>query len=297
MMKKVSPYWFLVLLLTMCFTLATLFVPRAEKWNGQSQSDNVFKLLLGDGRKLFANQLFIMGDVYFHSGYYPSIFDRQEQDRDVAAPAHGQTEDSDSTNDDFMGQPKDWIDAFGRNFIPNKHTHLSAGGASGYVKVSGVQEVLPWLKLAAEMNPQMIETYTVGAYWLRESLNQPHEAEAFLREGLQNNPDSYEIIFMLGQVYYENYHDTGRARNIWELALRKWQAQSDADKKNNEIGLDAIAMNLGRLEEGAGNWNQAINYFEMAAQVSPNPDAIQKQIDEVRQKLATQSSDTNAPAH
>src|ERR1017187_7638464 len=118
MMIKVSPYWFLALLMTMCFTLATLFVPRAENWNGQSQSDNVFKLLLGDGRKLFANQLFIMGDVYFHSGYYPSIFDQREEQPDVAAPAHGQTEDSDSTNDDFMGQPKDWIDAFGRNFIP-----------------------------------------------------------------------------------------------------------------------------------------------------------------------------------
>jgi len=32
--------------------------------------------LLGDGRRLFANHFFIMADVYFHSGYYPSVFDR-----------------------------------------------------------------------------------------------------------------------------------------------------------------------------------------------------------------------------
>jgi tetratricopeptide (TPR) repeat protein len=308
-MKKVSPYWFLALLVTVCFTLATLFVPRAAWWNsvpraadwnkGQSQSDNVFKLLLGEGRKLFANQLFIMGDVYFHSGYYPSIFDRQDQDRDVADPAHGQADDSDSTSDDFLGPPKDWIDALGRNFIPNKHTHLSSGGATGNVKVAGVQEILPWLKLAADMNPQMVETYTVGAYWLRTGLNNSKEAQAFLFEGLHNNPGNTELMFDLGQLYDESYHETDRARNVWTAALRNWEAQSANLKTNAESQLvcDEITMNLGRLEEGAGNWNQAIHYFEMAAQVSPSPGAIQKQIDEIRQKLAAQSSVTNSSPH
>jgi tetratricopeptide (TPR) repeat protein len=288
-MKQVSPYWLLVLLATMCFTLATLFVPRAANWNGNLGSENALKLLLGDGRKLFANEFFVMGDVYFHSGYYPSMFDRHDDQPDVAVPAHG-LKDEDSTSDDFLGPPKDWIDALGRNFKPNKHTHLSEGGPLGNMKASSVEEILPWLKFGADMNPQMIENYTVAAYWLRTSLNKPHEAEAFLREGLHNNPDSYELLFNLGQIYNENYHDPVRARNIWEAALRRWQAQSDADKKNNKIGLDEIAMNLGRLEEGAGNWNQAINYFEMAMQVSPNPDAIQKRIDELKTKMAAQPS-------
>jgi tetratricopeptide (TPR) repeat protein len=288
-MKQVSPYWFLILLATMCFTLATLFVPRAANWNGNLGSENALKLLMGDGRKLFANEFYVMGDVYFHSGYYPSMFDRHDDQPDVAVPAHG-LKDEDSPSDDFLGPPKDWINALGRNFKPNKHTHLDAGGATGDVNAGGVQEILPWLKLAADMNPQMIENYTVAAYWLRTSLNKPREAEAFLREGLHNNPDSYELLFNLGQIYSENYHDPVRARTIWEAALRRWQAQSDADKKNNKIDLDEIAMNLGRLEEGAGNWNQSINYFEMAKQVSPNPDAIQKRIDEIKVKMAAQPS-------
>jgi tetratricopeptide (TPR) repeat protein len=291
-MKKISTYSVLILLVMSCFTLATLFVPRAENWNGQGQADNVFKLLFGEGgegRRLFANQFFNMADVYFHSGFYPSMFDQQELDRDVADPAHGQADDADP-NEDFRGKPKDWIDALDRNFTPNRHTHLSQGGASGNVKAAGVQEILPWLKLAADTNPQMIEPYAVGAYWLRTSLNKPREAEAFLREGLRNNPDSYELLFDLGRLYDENYHDTVRARNVWKAALRKWQAQSDADKKDNKIGLDEIAMNLGRLEEDAGNWNQAINCFEMAIQVSPNPDAVQRRIDEIKKKMAAQPS-------
>ncbi len=82
------------------------------------------------------------------------------------------------------------------------------------------REILPWLRLAADMDPQKIETYTVGAYFLRKHLNRPEEAEAFLREGLRNNPDSYEILFELGRLYNENDHDTDRARNVWQLALK-----------------------------------------------------------------------------
>ena len=38
------------------------------------------------------------------------------------------------------------------------------------------------------------ETYTVTAYWLRERMGKVDEAEQFLREGLRENPDSYEFM-------------------------------------------------------------------------------------------------------
>src|SRR6202142_4755792 len=78
---KASPYLVLALVLTVCFTLAASLEPRAATWSNRSQSDNVFGLLFGDGRRLFANQFFTMADVYFHSGYYPSIFDLREEGR------------------------------------------------------------------------------------------------------------------------------------------------------------------------------------------------------------------------
>jgi tetratricopeptide (TPR) repeat protein len=294
-MKKVSPGCLLALLLVVCFTLATLFVPRAAwwnavprvaDWNGQSQSDNVFKLLFGEGRRLFANEFFVMADVYFHSGYYPSIFDRQETEHDVAMPAHGQAEDADSTSDDFLGPPPDWIAALDRHFVPNQHTHLGSGGPSGHAKASSVQEILPWLKLAADMNPQMIETYTVGAYWLCR-LHKPMEARDFLFEGLRNNPGNSELLFDLGRLYNENFHDASRARNVWVAALRCWQAQNGDAKKDSKWLCDKISVNLAYLEENAGNWLQAIQYFEIAKSMSPNPDDIQKQIDEAKRKVTS----------
>ena len=169
---------------------------------------------------------------------------------------------------------------------------MSSGGATGDVKVAGVQEILPWLKLAADMNPQMVEAYTVGAYWLRTGLNKPKEAQAFLFEGLHNNPGNAELMFDLGRLYDESYHDTNRARNIWTAALRNLELQS-ADLKTNtesQFVCDEISMNLAHLEEASGNLSNAVHYLEIVKQVSPNPAAIQKQIDEIRQKLAAQPS-------
>ena len=150
-----------------------------------------------------------------------------------------------------------------------------------------MQEILPWLKLAADMNPQMIETYIVGALLAATALHKPEEARAFLREGLRNNPDNSELLFDLGRLYYENFHDTNRARNIWVAALRCWEAperqRQNEHAKFNTL-CEEITMNLAHLEESKGNWPQAIKYLEMAKQVSPNPDDIQKQIDEVERK-------------
>jgi hypothetical protein len=275
---KASPLLLLALLLTICFTLATRIEPRAAAWSRRDKSNNVFSVLFGDGRRLFANQFFTMADVYFHSGYYPSIFDKSGHESEVVAESHGHTDSpEDEKNEDFLGKPKDWIDAFGRNFRITKHTHLEHGNE---------REILPWLRLAADMDPQMIDTYTVGAFYLREHLNRPQEAEAFLREGLRNNPDSCEILFELGRVYYESDHDPDRARNVWQLAVQKFIKLPSQTQKDDRITFEAITVNLARLEENAGHLAQAVNWFQAAQAVSLAPGVLQKQIDDIKKKMA-----------
>jgi tetratricopeptide (TPR) repeat protein len=287
---KVSPYLVLALVLTVCFTLATGIEPRAATWSQHSKSDNVFGMLFGDGRRLFANQFFTMADVYFHSGYYPSIFDlREEGPAEIVAESHGHTDSpEDELKEDFLGKPKDWIDRFGRHFRITEHTHLERGNE---------REILPWLRLAADMDPQKIETYTVGAFFMRENLNESREAEAFLREGLRNNPNSYEILFELGRLYNENYHDSDRARNVWQLALRRWLQQDGALQKENKLGFEEITVHLARLEREAGNWQSAIDWFHAAQKVSPDPNALQEQIDVIAKKMAVPTSSTNSQPH
>jgi tetratricopeptide (TPR) repeat protein len=275
-MKKTMPSLVGMLLVAVCFSLATTLEPRARAWSNR-HSDSLLKTMFGEGRRLFANHFFEQADVYFHSGYYPSIFDRREpvSGKHMAGEELHEEEDEHEREMAFLKTPTDWIDRFGRKFRITEHTHLEDGKE---------REILPWLKLSAELDPQRIETYTVAAYWLRKQLGKVKEAEQFLRQGLRANPNSYEILFELGRLHLEDHHDKSRARNLWELALRHWQEQEPPKKEPNTFAIAEITTSLSRLEEEEGNFEQAIKYLEIAKSASPRPEVLQKQIEELKQK-------------
>jgi len=281
-MKNVSPRLLLVLLFTVCFSLATTMDLHSLGGSHRGSEGNIFKMWLGEGRRMFANQFITMADVYFHSGYYPSIFDRRDKVKPTAMSGEHDEHDHDAHEEhekemDFLGEPRDWVERFGRRFRITEHTHLEHGNE---------REILPWLKIAADMDPQMVQTYTIAAFWLRKQLGMVKEAEAFLREGLRNNPNSFEILFELGRLYNENYKDTNRARNVWLLALKRWDAQNSEAKAASMLSFDQITVNLAHLEDAAGNWQRALQYLELAKQASPNPDALQEQINEIEAKVS-----------
>jgi tetratricopeptide (TPR) repeat protein len=296
-----SPRTFFLLLLALlifCFGVAANLQPRFQALeNRRRQSDNFFNLLLGDSSKMFANSFFVKADAYYHSGFYPTIFDNNEgfKTPHVAEDTGAVTSHNSGGEDvNFMGPPRDWLDAFGRHFIPNRHTHLDEGGATDDLSTSdNVREILPWLKLSAELDPENVQTYTVTAFWLRGRMHKVAEANQVLLEGLRHNPDSYEILFELGRLYNEDYHDPDRARNVWELAVKKWFALTSPEQKDNKLLFEQITTHLGQLERAAGNWPQAINWLQAAQKVSNTPADLQKQIDQIKIKMAAQ---TNAPA-
>jgi tetratricopeptide (TPR) repeat protein len=296
-----SPRTFFLLLLALlifCCGLAADLQPRFQALeNRRRQSNNFFNLLLGDSSRMFANSFFVKADAYYHSGFYPTIFDNNEgfKTPHVAEDTGAVTSHNSGGEDvNFMGPPRDWIDAFGRHFIPNRHTHLDEGGATGDLSSSdNVREILPWLKLSAELDPENVQTYTVTAFWLRGRMHKVAEANQVLLEGLRNNPDSYEILFELGRLYDEDYHDPDRARNVWELAVKKWLALTPAEQKENKLLFEQITTHLGQVEQAAGNWSQAMNWLQAAQKVSNTPDDLQKKIDQIKIKMAEQ---TNAPA-
>jgi tetratricopeptide (TPR) repeat protein len=302
----------LIALLILCFGLAASLAPQFRAFeNNRHQSDNFFSLLLGDSSRVFANSSFAEADAYYHSGFYPTIFDNKAafQTAHIAADtgavaSHNQGEDT-----GFMGPPRDWIDSFGRHFMPNRHTHLDEGGAENDVAdTKEVREILPWLKLSAKLDPENIKTYLVTAFWLRTRLNQVPQAEQVLREGLRHNPDDPQLLFELGSICFEDYHNSARARNLWEAALRSWARQAPGVPQSDRLTLsnenfdnrfifEKLQTNLAQLEEQAGNLDAAIACWRQAKLASPKPDEIQKHIEELRQKLAAPGSITNSPPH
>lgn len=281
-MKRWWPFWILLLLLTASFALATALQPRVVAWDHEGDSGGgVLKVVLGDSRKMFADQFLEQADVSFHSGYYPSIFDERKAPKDTQhMKAKEGTREAEAHEQEmnFMGPPRDWIERFGRHFMITEHTHLEGGNE---------REILPWLKLSADLDPHRIDTYTVASYWLRNSLGRVNEAEQFLREGLLNNPGNYELWYELGQLYHDNRHDLARARNAWELALKYWEKNEANKPKPDFYGYRDIVIRLAKLEEKDNHLDRAIEYLKMALKTSPNPKAIQDQIAELEQKLVS----------
>lgn len=247
-----------------------------QQSRGQDTS-SLFTLVLGESRRAFADQMFLKADAYYHMGNYPSVFDLAQSD----GKTHMAKEREGHDPHDHPQPPpphRDWLEAFGSHFHPTGHRHLEA--------FRDGREILPWLRLAAELDPHRVDSYTVAAYWLREHLNRVTDAEAFLREGLRANPDSYEILFELGHLYAENNRDVSRARAVLELAINKWIRQEAAKPAPDTYSYRLILGQLATLEEQAGNLDRALAHFTRLKHFSPQPDAVQKRIDEVQGKMS-----------
>jgi tetratricopeptide (TPR) repeat protein len=271
----------LTLLFAACFTLATVLdAPIHDLLAQTDDATGVMAALLGDSRRMFANQFFVEADVYFHSGYYPSMFDKQETDIDVKGDSGDEKQAKVAKRADveesFLGPPRDWIERFGRNFFPTVHTHLDDARS---------REVLPWLRLSADMDPHRIETYVVASYWLRRTLNKSAEAEEFLREGLRANPDSFEILLELAYVDFDR-HDTKDARQLCALALKKWEKQDAAGLKPAPKARGEILDGLVRADREQNDLQQMLIDLEALKAVAPDPTAIDKDIQETKAKLA-----------
>lgn len=293
----VRPRFILVLLLVICFSLAAWLQPRREaRVNQGVRTDSVLATLLGDGREMVADYFYTRADIYFHSGYYPSFFDRARQDEEKDSDVSHPEETNAPPEGGFLGPPQDWIDAFSRHFRPSRHTHLHG---------EMVAEMLPWMRLSADLDPHRVQTYIVASYFLRNYLGKAEDARDFLRAGLQQNPNSPELRYELGRVYFENLRDLPHARNVWLGALRSWDEveapkplKTDSGEGERNIHLHSgILDSLADEELMAGHTNEAIGYFKLSKPDSPFPVRVQKRIDTLEAALHRTGEQTSHPPH
>ena len=299
-MNSSRTLWLLLIaLFVLCFGLGAALQPRFHAIeNANGQSDNFFIVLFGDSSQLFANAAFTKADAYYHSGFYPTIFDNNQAFKTAhmaedtgAVASHNEGEET-----AFMGPPRDWLDAFGRHFIPNRHTHLDEGGPKDDLSSSSeVREILPWLDLATQLNPQDIRTYLVISFWLRTDLNQASEAEYVLRSGLRNNPGDPQLLFELGRIYFDDYHDKAQARKIWQAGLRSWALEKPGVPMSERLKyvnatyddryvFEELQMHLAQLEGSVGNTDGAIEHLQQAELASPKTPELQQMIDQLKNK-------------
>jgi hypothetical protein len=279
--KDVAAELCLPLLLVGGFCLATDLSLWFQAWPGnRAASSNLMTVAIGDAQRLFADHFFVKADAYFHSGMYPTIYDNRQsfQTPHIAEDSGAMKGKNIGDETRFLGQPRNWIDAFGRQFYPSVHTHLSEGGANGKEGEGTVGEILPWLKLSTELDPKRVEVYTVTAYWLRR-MDKIDESEQELREGLKENPGDPQLLFDLGRLFFEARQNPISARNVWEAGLRNLASLSDKDSDHDKFISEQILASLAHLEETEHHTNQAIGWLERLKKVSTTPQAVQQWID------------------
>ncbi len=273
-------------LLAAAFCLSTNLSLWFQNWPGnRAQSANLMAVAMGDARRVFANHFFVKADAYFHSGMYPTIYDNRQsfQTPHIAEDSGAMKGKNTGDETSFLGRPRNWIDAFGRQFFPSVHTHLSEGGANGKEGEGTVGEILPWLKLSSDLDPQRVETYTVTAYWLR-SMGKIDDSEAELREGLRENPGNPQLLFDLGRLFNEARHDPVIARNVWTAGLRNLGSLPDKDSDQNRFTAEQILAALAGLEQTQGHTNDAVAWLERLKNVSTTPQAVQRWIDQLKSR-------------
>lgn len=289
--------WLPIVLLASAFTLATRFEPWFQTWAGhEERSGSVLGALLGDSRRMFANHAFVKADVYFHAGYYPTVFDNRESygTAHIAADS-GAAEDRNTGEEGmFLAPPADWIDSFGRKFYPSEHVHidasLPAGGAGHEAaheaeETEKLREMLPWLKMSTELDPHRVDSYVVAAFWLRERMHRIDEAEQFLRDGLRENPDSYEIYYEVGRLAFESRNDHVRARRMWTIAIEKWKKTQAGLQEPDLFMLRNILSMLAHLEEEDGHLELALKLLKDAKAADGGGPVFDLRIQKLTEKM------------
>lgn len=271
----------LPLLLLAAFCLSTNLSLWFWNWPGnRASSSSLMEVAMGDARRLFADHFFVKADAYFHSGMYPTIYDNRQSFETPHIAEDSGAMKTKNTGDEaaFLGPPRNWIDAFGRQFYPSVHTHLSEGGADGKEGEDTVGEILPWLKLSMELDPKRVEVYTVTAYWLRR-MGKINESEQELREGLKENPGNPQLLFDLGRLFFEAQKNPVNARNVWLAGLRNLASLPDPHSDQHKFVAEQILASLAHLEETEHHTNEALGWLYKLKNVSTTPQAVQHWID------------------
>jgi tetratricopeptide (TPR) repeat protein len=249
--------------------LLVIFAPVIDVYNhtflvGRGLDDAPFYLkLLGEGQSIISAISVLQADRYFHRGI-------GHKDDD-----HGHIDDNDE-HVDVAGAHGDGIpQAEGKNIfflIPEQigvteHMHLDQ---------YQVKEIIPWLYYAVKMDPHNVGAYVLTSYWVIDRLGKTQEGIRFLREGLKNNPDSWEINAELGRVYFQDTKDYAAAVRVLTRA-RRLLADSKHDKFQEREVLSFLAYSYKAL----GKKEDARAVFLSLSQLFPDDRNIKKKIEEL----------------
>jgi tetratricopeptide (TPR) repeat protein len=214
-----------------------------------------FMQLLGEGGEILSNLSILQADLYFHGGV--GHFDKEHKE----GLAIGETEE------EALGEHEC---IYAHTEKPSKANILfrisDEVNVSEHIHLHGdeAKEIVPWLYFATRVDPHNILAYTLTSYWVTEKLGKVEEGFDFLKEGLQNNPDSWEINAELGRMYYKYPKDYETAIRYLSRA-RILMKRAPHDKFQERYVLFYLALSY----EALGQKREALEIYRYLNTVFP----------------------------
>ncbi|MDX1932557.1 MAG: hypothetical protein SFU56_08135 [Capsulimonadales bacterium] len=237
---SVAAAFLLVVLLGAGGVLAQRVQPAVSELNGltAAQQERLEKVasasLFGQFRTSLSDYLWLKADKYMHRGVdLRGLTDQEKRTNDA---------DGVSTHPDdpvkmkhteettvVPSRERDWRGHLGdieREVTPymdmNNHGHGEA------------RETLPLFRLMTWSNPHFIRGYVIGWNLMAQDPKHLGDAEAFLREGEANNPQSIEIQNELGILYTVRKKEYDRAMPYLYQAIQLAEARDPSTLNEDE---------------------------------------------------------------
>ncbi len=99
-----------------------------------------------------------------------------------------------------------------RGFIGQLHRKVKPwrDPSKGHLHTTGT-ELLPWFKLMTLSDPHYVRAYAIGGWWLKRKNEEA--AFEFVNEGIEHNPDAFQIYITKAGFLLDRWRDEGKKRD------------------------------------------------------------------------------------
>ena len=218
----------------------------------------------GEGRSIVSSLAILQADRYFHGGVGHI---EHGEEGELCITQRGTDECGREEDRRLQASPLNVLFRISDRIALTEHVHLQG---------DQVKEIIPWLYLSSEVDPHNVLAITLTGFYLADRLDKPDEAVAFLRKGLLDNPDSWEINAELGRIYFEDF---GNYRAAVDFLVRAMDLQKGVphDKFEERYVLSFLAYSYEALGEG----DKALALYRRLGQLFPKSDVFRKKVSEL----------------
>ncbi|OIO37887.1 MAG: hypothetical protein AUJ72_03715 [Candidatus Omnitrophica bacterium CG1_02_46_14] len=206
--------------------------------------------LLGSAKEAIGDTLFLKASSYFHGGVDVDLIEAKET---FGAETRGM-HDRESELMSFEKTYGDWVYKINSRVKVMGHKHLEG---------EETKEILPLLTMAVKLDPYNVTAILTTAYWLNNYFGKTDAAIEILKQGLLDNPDSWEMSYRLGLFYFKYKKDYTLSSQFFERSLEKMNKDSSnrMDHRDAAYFLAESYKNRGLRQPALQAYRKTLTYF------------------------------------